>query len=103
MKPPVRDELRGVFCSYFHEDWVDEFETADDVIAQYLRDGRSHAEVSRIADLIEALVRETPDDDALDRIVNTDLDCNYLPSADGLSMRAWLAHVVTILRAASSS
>jgi hypothetical protein len=93
-------DLYQLFGAYFHQNWALTAGTPDDVITLYVSEGRSHVELSRLADLVDELVRSTSDDEVLERTIGGELGCYYLPTADGISMRRWLTHVAERLRMA---
>jgi hypothetical protein len=96
-----QDALRQFFGAYFHEDWPMDAGGPDEVVASFLREGRSAEELSRLAQMIDAYAAMASDDAALERALFTDLWCYYIPSADGVGARAWLRHVANLIRAAA--
>lgn len=91
-------ELFQFFAGYFHEDWPVDAATADDVVETFMG---THArdECLKLAQLIDAFAATTPDDQALEHALFTDLGCYYVPAADGRSVRDWLQHLSGRLRA----
>jgi hypothetical protein len=90
--------LRQLMGAYFHQDWDLSGPGWRDVIAEYVAD--EGPEAARLAaDEIAILLRDTPDDGELRRIVLDALDCCYLPEPGGLTMRAWLTEMLHALSA----
>ena len=93
----TEEVLDQFFGAYFHQDWVDEHASADEVVRLFVRDmDKAPERVRETADAIDQLVASSPDEESL----RTALDrygCYYLPGADGLTYREWLRHVVSIL------
>lgn len=97
MTAASQQDLHDFFSSYFNQDWKDGYAMTDEVIAQYVNDVREPDKRSRLADHIEALVTETPDDLALMKALK-DLGSHAVPEGEGAA-RAWLRDVAAKLRA----
>lgn len=94
-------ELFQFFAGYFHEDWPVDAGTPDDVISSFIAEHRGTRSPLRIAELIEALVAETPDEREIERLLFDEFGCYYVPASDGQSARGWLSHVSQLLRAST--
>lgn len=81
--------LWHLFGVYFHQDWDLAGPDWEAVIAEYNAEVEPE-DARRAADEITVLLRDTPDDGELRRIVLDDFDCGYLPEPGGFTMRAWL-------------
>jgi hypothetical protein len=92
------DELYQFFAGHFHEDWPVEASTPDGIIREFLAQNHDPEKLGRLADLIDEYIGSAKSDDALERGLFHELGCYYMPSADGLSERAWLEHVAKRLR-----
>lgn len=92
------DVLRSFFGAYFHQDWTLDASDPDHIVKMFLDDAaRSYEELVLLARLIVAIASRAVDDAALERALFAELQCYYLPSADGLSAREWLRHVSSLL------
>lgn len=89
--------LRHLFGSYLHQDWPDEFSTADDAVMAFIEREPKVAIQAACKELDEAIPliaeMETPDQFLCDV-----LWCFYMPSADGLSTVEWLVNVRDMLK-----
>lgn len=88
--------LRSFLGGYFHEDWEMDASEPDEVIAQFLRSRPSRDEIDRIIAQIGRYLGEK-NDAVIERGLFEELDCYYLPTADDMSARNWLKHVVDLL------
>jgi len=89
--------INNFFAGYFHQDWHDDDPSEDAVVERYMRDATTQ-EIRDLIEDIEEYLRDHPDDDELLRLLFDDLGCFYLPTADGLTARQWMTHVVHLLR-----
>jgi hypothetical protein len=97
------ESLRQFIGAYFHQDFFLDVASPDENVQCFITDVGSPSRVKEMAGLIEKLVDETPDDAALEQIFFDELGSEYIPTADGRSVREWLRHVATMLRNAESS
>jgi hypothetical protein len=83
-----------MYADYFHEDWRLEDSSADDVVRCYRRFAPP-SEVDRLGGELTSLLASHPSEDAL----KADLGpfTNYDPAEDGLSVRAWMEHLLEIV------
>jgi hypothetical protein len=85
--------LEKFFGAYFHQDWVDDHSTWQDVVKLYLNDV-DEGERGALHELLEFdLVRSETSDRELGEKVFA-WGCYYDPSADGMTVREWLKAVV---------
>ena len=86
------DVLGQLLGCYFHQDWPDEFESADQAI-QAITESESREQLLRGAKAIDRLlVVERSEADW--RIVMTDkIGCYFEPDSEGLKYAAWLRKV----------
>ena len=95
--------LWDFFASYFHQDWMLDDATADDVVARFLADINHDATVrAQLAGAIRAFIARFTDDNALRDALYRELGAFYDPRADGLSGREWLQRVADQIEGKSS-
>jgi len=99
--PAQREKLRQFFGAYFHQDWDIEYGTPEQALSAAIRGHESQRE--ELSRFVGLFIEEHPDDEDLDQALWSDLGCEYLPSADGISSRAWLVDVAARLAPPSSS
>ena len=89
--------IHNFFAGYFHQDWKEDDPNVDAVVQRYMRDSTTQ-EIRDLIEDIEEYMRDHLDDADLLRLLFEDLGCFYLPTADGLTARQWMTHVVDLLR-----
>lgn len=89
--------LRNLFSAYFHQDWPLDHASPDAVIDDY-RTGEAPVHVRQALQELEALLAQPLDDAALGARVHA-LGCEYDPTRDAVTWRAWLQSVALRLRA----
>jgi hypothetical protein len=82
------------FGGYFHQDWMLDDPDDDAVIARYVRDSDGPDGVGKLADAIDELVAEIPDDGALESVLVGKLGCFHVTD----NPRAWMRDVARRLR-----
>lgn len=90
-----RIALKQFFSSYFHQDWRYDTQTATEVVNEYKRTA-SPSDIKRLREAIINYLAQK-DEKTLKINLESELGCYYLPSADGISTRAWLEKVAEIL------
>jgi len=90
--------IKNFFAGYFNQDYDMDAPDEDGVIQNYLRDHTKTQEVRDLIEDIEEYMRDHPDDAELQRLLLDDLGCYYATTADGLTARQWMTHVVDLLR-----
>jgi len=98
MPPDAASELFQFFGGYFHQDCFVDDATADEVISRYCQEHDAGA-MWHLAFAIDSYAATFTSDAALEEALFRELSCYYMPSADGLTVRAWLEHVASSLRA----
>lgn len=95
-----RERLLQFLGGCFHQAWTLEADEWTAVVTQY-RGGAGGDEARMTADALAALLRSTPDNAELERIVHHDPGCEYDPRPDlgGPTLRQWLTQVAVVLRA----
>lgn len=90
--------LRQFFAACFHQDWMlDDLDT-NAVLTKFLQTMHPVEELGRLASLVERYAQSRTDDKELEKALYTVLNCYYLPSADGVPVRAWLLQISKRLR-----
>ncbi|WP_187143371.1 contact-dependent growth inhibition system immunity protein [Terriglobus albidus] len=84
--------LRKFFGAYFHEDWLCEADTTEAVVDDFAR-WKTPEELRTVSNAIRMYSTRYSDGKELERRLFTELRCYYLPSADGLTAKAWLESV----------
>lgn len=92
--------LVNFFRCYFHQDWMCDAASPAEVVTSYLQTAMPH-EVAALRDAILHYAECMGGDTKLDEAsLFSELGCNYLPSADGLTAREWLLNIAALLHAA---
>jgi hypothetical protein len=101
MTVDMQDGLFQFFAGTFHQDYVFDGDP-DGAISAFISQTRIPATLTRLADDLDAYADAWATDDGLEKALFAELGCYYVPSADGISPRAWLRHVASRLRVAAS-
>ncbi|UVM39267.1 hypothetical protein LOY28_02180 [Pseudomonas sp. B21-017] len=88
--------LYQFFGAYFHEDWMCEFKTADDVVKSFLS-GSSKEAVSAAREEISMLLMESAGEGELRDFLLKDMGACYCYWHEWPSGESWLKHVVVLL------
>jgi hypothetical protein len=96
---PKRDypALFQFFGAYFHEDFLLEAATAEEVISNYVRSRKGQPELHELSCGILDFIHDHPNDADLARALFEELGCYYSPGSLGLSPRKWLLDVAAKL------
>jgi hypothetical protein len=89
----VLPNLSDFFAPTFHQDWVDEYATADEALAAAI-DGWSDGDLEPVRRELAWLLEQPLYEAFLDRVVFDELGMSYWTYADGLSPRVWLHQVL---------
>ncbi|QEE27995.1 hypothetical protein FTW19_08300 [Terriglobus albidus] len=81
--------LRNFFAAYFHEDWRCNADTTEAVVDDYARGGTPE-ELRLVANAIRSYAARFSNDRDLEKGLDKDLGCYYVPSGTGLSAKAWM-------------
>jgi len=93
MSKQTKDQLlSNFFGAYFHQDWVDDAASTEDVIAEYMRTS-TPSELYELSTAILDLSRKFDSDAELEEHLESKLGSYYLPSFEGISAKAWLERV----------
>jgi hypothetical protein len=86
-----RDALAQLLGVYLHQDWAEDYPDVWGAVTDFVVSDRDNAIglLTDIADLVSAAESEAE----LRSVVIEDLDCWYLPEAEGWTYRAWLETV----------
>jgi hypothetical protein len=90
-------ELKWFLGAYFHQDWDMDASGPDEVVFLFLRHKPEANKINRIVDQIGRYVGTRKDESVIERGLYEELNCEYLPSADGMSAGDWLRHVAALL------
>ena len=85
-------QLRQFLGGYFHQDWVVEHATWEEVVDDFIAESPRHAVLECTSELRDLLAAELPDAE-LDTVLER-LGCSVDPVALGLSSAEWLRLVL---------
>ncbi|MFJ4545254.1 contact-dependent growth inhibition system immunity protein [Pseudomonas sp. NPDC088885] len=85
-------ETQDFFGSYFHQDWLTEHETADQVIDDFLKTSDKRI-LTLVRDELEVLLSRKLDEMALRSLFLKDLHCYYCYWNEWASGELWLLHI----------
>ncbi|MDW8213061.1 MAG: contact-dependent growth inhibition system immunity protein [Roseiflexaceae bacterium] len=85
------EALRDFMGAYFHQDWMLDDETPDEVMSRFLAMQQpTRDELQALIAQIDAFTSAHPDDTTIEQALEHVLGCYYQPSADQRSAREWL-------------
>ncbi|PKH12964.1 contact-dependent growth inhibition system immunity protein [Pseudomonas fluorescens] len=86
-------ELQQFFGAYFHQDWVDEHATADEVIDKFLLDSSRDIIITVKNEILELIDSYTNESNLLGNLLHEQYCYYYYPNewASGL---LWLNHIL---------
>lgn len=87
--------LKQVLGGYLHEDFAEEFGSADEALRSAAKDQGAGQVIDALAEL-DALLRSSFTDEQLTDLIEG-LTTGYSPVLDGWEIRSWLEHVQTLL------
>lgn len=82
-----------LFGSYFHQDWVEEFDT-DAAAAQSMMEGASKEAVAAAASEIRELLSSGLSDAELASIMTDEVGCYFDPGSNGETYHEWLSKIL---------
>jgi hypothetical protein len=88
--------LPQLFGSYLHEDWIEEYGTAEAAIRAFAQ-AVSPAVQAATADQLRELLGRDLSEAELAQALEDDFGSYHVPSMEGGSNREWLAEVLAIL------
>jgi len=88
-------QLQNFLAAYFHQDWQTEHGKPEGVI-DYYRQSESPVQVQGTVADLDRLLAQDLDEDALAATARR-LGCEYDPTADGATWRAWLQRLRELL------
>jgi hypothetical protein len=94
-----RARLQKFFGGLFHADWRTVSDDPDEMVTMHRLVDRSPAQLEKLAAAIERFAAAQRDDAEIERALQQDLGCHFLPRDAGTTARAWLLHVAALLRA----
>jgi hypothetical protein len=89
--------LAQLLAGYYHQDWRQDHATPDAALHAFVDDASPDTVIAASND-IDRLVDAGLDDAGLTRMLADGFDCNYVPSANGLTPAGWLTHIRDRLR-----
>jgi CdiI immunity protein len=89
--------LAQLLAGYYHQDWRQDHATPDAALHAFVDDASPDTVIAASND-IDRLVDAGFDDAGLTRMLADGFDCNYVPSANGLTPAGWLTHIRDRLR-----
>lgn len=96
MKAELFLGLRQFFGAYFNEDWMCEFETADEVVRSFFADSSSET-VVRVKKEISIIIEQGLIESELQEFLTEDMGCCYCYLHEWPSGESWLTHVLGLL------
>ena len=86
-------ELQQFFGAYFHQDWVDEHATADEVIDAFLLVSSTDVIITVKEEILELLKYYTNESNLLENLLHKQY-CYYYYPCEWASGPLWLSHIV---------
>jgi hypothetical protein len=93
--------LAQLLAGYYHQDWRQDHATPDAALHAFVDDASPDTVTAAMGD-IDRLMDAGFDDGGLARVLADGFDCNYVPSANGLTPAGWLTHIRDRLRSPAS-
>jgi hypothetical protein len=88
--------LAQLLAGYYHQDWQRDHGTPDAALHAFADDASPDTVIAASGD-IDRLIDEGFDDAGLTRMLAEGFDCNYVPTANGLTSVGWLSHIREVL------
>lgn len=85
------EPLAQLLCCYFHQDFMEEYESPDHAIAAFIAE-EPIGYIQKTLEDIEKLLSTRISDEDIDKLISN-LGCAYDPHAVGRTSRLWLQHV----------
>ena len=92
-------ELQQLLAGYFNEDWVDDHESADDVINFFISEA-SAGMLEKVRQELEKLILIEQSEQELQDYLFTNIGCGYYYPSEWEDGKTWLTHVASMLRTA---
>lgn len=86
------DALGQLLGCYFHQDWVDEFDS-DASALQLIVESEPKEQLAAGVDEIDALLAASLPENELIAILTDQVGCYFNPSSEGITCKQWLARV----------
>lgn len=90
--------LKEFLCAYFHEDWIVDAASTDEVVEQYFRDQPRLEELAHIARALDGLLANEASDELLSAKLFKEFGCYFDPLGVGQSTRLWLESLAQRIR-----
>nr|WP_102359047.1 contact-dependent growth inhibition system immunity protein [Pseudomonas sp. AD21] len=88
--------------AYFHEDWMGEFDVADDVVKSFIADSEACVILDVIKETEAALALDLAEEDIRDFLL-TEMGCSYCYWHEWQDGITWLKHVLVILQTSKNN
>ncbi|KTC63139.1 hypothetical protein AO262_17655 [Pseudomonas fluorescens ABAC62] len=85
-------ELQQFLAGYFHQDWVDEYKCADDVIAIFKSESSAKT-TTKVIQEIRILLTLKKTEKQLQNFLFYDIGCNYYHPHEWTDGTSWLEHI----------
>lgn len=89
-------QLQQLLAGYFNQDWVDDYDSADDVIFSFISESSTEALKGTHQELKTLLLADKPEQE-LQAFLFDDIGCGYYYLHEWESGELWLKHVDSIL------
>jgi hypothetical protein len=90
----------NLYGCYFHQDWLLDDATSDDVLRRYT-ESQPPNEVAALKEEMKGLIATNPSESDLDRDLGPFVA--FRPANDGLTIREWVEHLLVVLGDAEAS
>ncbi|KAF1032943.1 MAG: hypothetical protein GAK37_00263 [Pseudomonas sp.] len=90
-------ELQQFLLAYFHQDWVDDHDNADEVICSFISDSSNETLTKVLKELDKLLLAEKTEQQLQDFLF-FEIGCGYYYPSEWKNGKSWLMHVSTMLR-----
>lgn len=89
-------QLQQLLAGYFNQDWVDDYNNADDVISSFIFESSIETLKSAHREL-KALLLTDKTEQELQDFLFTDIGCGYYYPYEWKSGKLWLKHIDSLL------
>ncbi|VVN61733.1 hypothetical protein PS687_04158 [Pseudomonas fluorescens] len=85
-------ELQQFLAGYFHQDWVDEHKSANDVIAYFISEASAET-IEQVKQELEKLMLTAQSEQQLQEFLFYEIGCSYYYPHEWKDGKSWLKHV----------
>ncbi|WP_455883707.1 contact-dependent growth inhibition system immunity protein [Pseudomonas putida] len=90
-------ELQQFLAGYFNQDWVDDHESANDVIDSFISEA-SKETMTKVQLELDKLIATKKNDKELQDYLFSDIGCYYYYLNEWQDGKMWLQHVALVLK-----